>query len=94
MRVSPKGFQSLLCMIVKPIRDDLIAYVRKRGLKNKFDKQLKLFLENPLYPSLNTELLEPKSLHIYSFRIDRQYRAIFIIVENEVEIVDINNHYK
>jgi len=32
---------------------------------------------------------------IYSFRINVKYRAIFIfIAPDEIEIVDINNHYK
>jgi len=34
-------------------------------------------------------------LRIYSFRIDIQYRAIFIINEDgNAEIIDINNHYR
>jgi Txe/YoeB family toxin of Txe-Axe toxin-antitoxin module len=73
----------------------LILYLRKRNLIRKFKKQIKTFSQNPSYPSLKTEILEPKSLKIYSFRIDKKYRAIFVIVKaNEIEIVDINDHYK
>jgi len=35
-----------------------------------------------------------KYLRIYSFRIDKKYRAIFIYTNNEVEIITITNHYK
>jgi len=54
-----------------------------------------LFESNPKHPSLNTERLEPKSLKIYSFRIDRKYRVIFILTTpEEVEIIDINDQYQ
>lgn len=82
-------------MKVKPLRQDLRKYLIKRNLNRKFDKQLQLFKDNPKHPSLNTERLEPKSLKIYSFRIDRKYRVIFILVNSiEAEIVDINDHYQ
>ncbi|MDP3792609.1 MAG: type II toxin-antitoxin system mRNA interferase toxin, RelE/StbE family [bacterium] len=82
-------------MKILPLHKELEFYLKRRGLKNKFLKQRKLFESNPLHPSLNTELLEPKHLKIWSFRIDRQYRAIFIFHKKDiVEIIDINNHYK
>lgn len=82
-------------MHVKPLRLDLVEYLKKHDLIKKFNKQVKLFSTNPQYPSLHTEILEPKSLKIYSFRIDKKYRAIFILVgEAKVEIIDINDHYK
>lgn len=82
-------------MQVKPLRNNLQKYLNIRNLTKKFDKQLELFKDNPKHPSLNTERLEPKSLKIYSFRIERKYRAIFILVSpGEVEIVDINDHYR
>ena len=82
-------------MRIKPLRSDLQKYLNTRNLTKKFKKHLKLFKENPKHPSLNTERLEPKSLRIYSFRINRKYRAIFILAgSNEAEIVDINDHYQ
>lgn len=82
-------------MIVKPLRSDLLTYLQKRTIKKQFDKQIALFVRNPRYPSLNTEILEPKALKIYSFRIDRKYRAIFIFTSpEEIEIIDINDHYQ
>ncbi len=82
-------------MQIKPLRKDLKKYLTTHSLTKKFDKQLKLFQENTKHPSLNTERLEPKSLKIYSFRIDLKYRAIFILIsQDEVEIIDINDHYQ
>ncbi len=95
LTVSFLAFQNLLHMHVKPLRNDLLRYIKKRGLTKKFSKQLTLLTDNPRHPSLNTEILEPKKLRLYSFRVDRKYRAIFILMtHDEAEIVDINDHYQ
>lgn len=95
LRVWSEGWQNPHNMKVKILRQDLQKYLIKRSLTRKFDKQLQLFKDNSKHPSLNTERIEPKSLKIYSFRIDRKYRVIFILVSSiEVEIVDINDHYQ
>lgn len=46
------------------------------------------------HPSLSVEILEPKHLKIYSFRLDKKYRVIFILIKGEVEIITVTNHYK
>ena len=82
-------------MKIIPLRDDLVKFLRKRGLVEKFSKQAKLFEENIFHPSLETEILNPKHLKIWSFRIDKKYRVIFIFFSKDlVEIIDINNHYQ
>ncbi|MDO8576025.1 MAG: plasmid stabilization protein [bacterium] len=82
-------------MKVLPLRADQERFLKRRNLLRKYEKQKKLLEENIFHPSLNFELLEPKHMHIYSFRIDRKYRAVFIFVQSElIEIVDINNHYQ
>lgn len=82
-------------MIILPLHQEIRDYLLKRNLKSKFYKQKHLFERNIFHPSLKTELLEPKYLRFWSFRIDRKYRAIFIFKEKDlVEIIDINNHYK
>jgi len=61
----------------------------------KFEKQRKIFEGNPFHPSLHTELLEPKKMHVWSFRINRKYRALFIFQERDrIEILDVNDHYQ
>lgn len=82
-------------MFVLPIQKRVTLYLRKRGLEGKFEKQKRLLEANPYHPSLNLELLEPKRLRLFSFRVDRKYRAIFIFATPDiVEIIDVNNHYK
>lgn len=82
-------------MQIKPLRSDLNRYLKKHNLIRKFCKQTKLFSDNPRHSSLRTERLEPKKLKIYSFRIDQKYRAIFTFAKpDEVEVVDINDHYQ
>lgn len=52
-------------------------------------------MANAEHPGLHTEALEPKYLKIYSFRVTKKYRAIFIYRGPDVvEIIDINNHYQ
>ena len=81
-------------MQAEPVRLKLIKYLSRRNLREKFDKQISLFISNPKHPSLNVELLEPKELKVYSFRLDKKYRVIFLFKTPEtIEIVDINNHY-
>lgn len=82
-------------MNILPLRADLERYLDRHQLRKKWNKQKRLFEQNWQHPSLNTELMEPKDLQIYSFRLDRKYRAIFVIVEaNIIEVIDINNHYQ
>lgn len=78
-----------------PLHPEFEKYLKKHGLEAKFTKQKKLLEANIFHPSLNIELLEPKQLRIFSFRIDKKYRAIFIYFGLDViEIIDINNHYQ
>lgn len=81
-------------MKIKELNNDLTDYIIKHKLENKYYKAKDLFENNINHPSLNVELLEPKKLKIYSFRIDKKYRAIFIVINGEVEIISITNHYK
>ena len=81
-------------MKIKPLRNDLKKYLKNHQLIKKFDKQRSLFETDPFHRSLNTEVLQPKRLRLYSFRIDQKYRAIFVIIGGDAEIVDINKHYE
>ncbi len=82
-------------MEISPLREDLEKILKKHHLGCKFAKQKKLFENNSRHPSLHTEKLSPKNLNIYSFRLDKKWRAIFIILPNgKAEIVGINPHYR
>jgi Txe/YoeB family toxin of Txe-Axe toxin-antitoxin module len=53
-----------------------------------------LFERDEHHPSLNVEVLEPKHLKIYSFRLDKKYRVIFIVVDGKAEVITVSNHYQ
>ena len=82
-------------MKIVALHSEIKEYLKKRRLEKKFEKQKRLFEKNPFHPSLKTELLEPRKMRIWSFRINRRYRAIFIFIEKDtIEIIDVNDHYK
>lgn len=82
-------------MKILPLHGDIDKYLTKRILRKKFEKQKNLFEMNPFHSGLNTELLEPREMKIWSFRIDRKYRALFIFHDKvTIEVIDVNNHYR
>ncbi len=81
-------------MIIRELNEQQNEYLKTHQLVNKYNKAKKLFEKDVNHPSLNVELLEPKHLKFYSFRLDKKYRVVFIVVDNEAEIVTITNHYK
>jgi Txe/YoeB family toxin of Txe-Axe toxin-antitoxin module len=81
--------------IIVGLRDDIKEYIQRHGISKKWEKAKRLFENNPFHPSLNTELLEPKHRLIYSFRIDKKYRVLFICLpENKVEVIAVTKHYR
>lgn len=82
-------------MRILPVHPEIKKYLSTRNLEKKFEKQISFFKDNPFHPGLKTELLEPRRMKIWSFRIDRKYRALFIFHEKDiVEIIDVNDHYQ
>ena len=81
-------------MQLKQINKKLVKFIQKYDLTRKWEKSKQLFENNHKHPSLNTELLEPHWRGIYSFRIDKKYRALFFITNNNAEVFKITNHYK
>lgn len=81
-------------MDIEPLRSDLRARLVTFGLMKKWEKAVRLFEVNIKHPSLHVELFEPRWRGIYSFRIDRTYRALFFIVDERVEVFQITKHYR
>lgn len=80
---------------ILPVHPALRTYLQKHNLVKKFDKQVAYFAQNPFHPSLHTELLEPRHMRIWSFRLDKRYRALFFFHDTHtIEIIDINDHYQ
>jgi len=81
--------------LITELREDIEQFIQKQGLSKKWEKASKLFENNPSHPSLNTELLEPKHRLIYSFRLDKKHRALFICLPGgKVEIISVTKHYR
>jgi len=66
-------------MEIKIVTPKIRKYITLHGLQSKWSKYVILFANNPKHPSLHTELLEPKEEMIFSFRIDKKCRALFIV---------------
>lgn len=82
-------------MHIHPLRRDILQYLKKHRLEKKWEKVKTLFEENPRHPSLHTEILEPKENLVYSFRLDKKYRALFLVLpDKSIEIISITNHYR
>jgi hypothetical protein len=81
-------------MKLKPLKEEITAYLRQHNLEKKFAKAALLFEDNPLHPSLRVEVLQPPQYRIYSFRIDQKYRALFVQIGGEAEILTITKHYR
>ena len=81
-------------MEIKVVSPRVYFYLDRHRLLSKWYKAVVLFESNIKHPSLNTELMEPKDEMIYSFRVDRKYRALFIIKNNTTLVFRITNHYR
>ncbi len=81
-------------MEVKVVTPKVYIYLDKHKLLSKWYKAVVLFESNFRHPPLHTELLEPKEERIYSFRVDRKYRALFVINKNTALVFRVTNHYK
>ena len=82
-------------MIIRSLRKDIRAYLKNHALRKKWEKATNLFERDMRHPSLHTELLEPHWHGIYSFRLDRRYRALFFIdADGAAEVFKITDHYK
>lgn len=82
-------------MNVLPLHHEIVEYIQKRNIEKKLNKQISIIRENVKHPSLHVELLEPKRLRFFSFRVDRKYRAIFIFQDKEtIEILSVTDHYR
>lgn len=81
---------------ILPIDEGVQKKIDRHNIRKKFEKQLALFIQNPQHPSLHVELLEPKERGIWSFRIDRKYRALFLTnaQTQTVHIITVTTHYQ
>ena len=79
-----------------PLSKRIRLKATKYGIEKKLIKQCLYLSKNSKHSSLYIELLEPKQHGIYSFRIDRKYRALFFFRKDvsAVEIIAVTLHYQ
>ena len=73
----------------------LVKFLKKHpDIQNKYEKTIELLEINPFHPSLRLHKLQGKMNVFSSISIDLNYRIIidFIIVENEIILLDIGSH--
>jgi Txe/YoeB family toxin of Txe-Axe toxin-antitoxin module len=82
-------------MKILPLSKKLEKYLKFHHLTRKYQKQIAVLGKNPRHPSLNLEILEPKNRGIYSFRLDKKYRGLFIYRDDlrAIEIIAATCHY-
>jgi len=63
-----------------------------KNIQQKAQERVKIFRENPFYPSLDTHKLHGKLKEQWSFCVKGQYRIIFIFDDNEAIFLDVGSH--
>lgn len=64
-----------------------------KSIQIKAEEKIQIFKRNIKHPSLNLEKLQPTRKNFWSFRIDKNYRVIFIFLEDKaVELRDARHH--
>ena len=61
--------------------------IQKLRLRKQFEKQLALFLSNPFHPSLDFKPLKGRVKGLYAFRINDQYRARLLKVDEQTYFI-------
>jgi mRNA-degrading endonuclease RelE of RelBE toxin-antitoxin system len=61
--------------------------IQKLGLSKQFKKQKALFLNNPFHPSLDFKPLKGQNKGFYAFRINNQYRARLVKLDEQTYFI-------
>lgn len=61
-------------------------------LAQRIEKQLELFAQNHLHPSLRTHKLAGKLENFWSISIDKRIRMVFTLDERGAYFIDIGTH--
>jgi mRNA-degrading endonuclease RelE of RelBE toxin-antitoxin system len=61
--------------------------IQKLGLSKQFEKQKELFLSNPYHPSLDFKPLKGHNKGFFAFRINDQYRARLLKVNEQTYFI-------
>jgi len=80
-------------MVVKERSPKVIEDIDKRGLLKQYEKAKK-FIELGHYQLVDLKLRKPKSLGIYSFRINDKFRCFCSKINGELVVHTISDHQK
>jgi mRNA-degrading endonuclease RelE of RelBE toxin-antitoxin system len=61
--------------------------IQKLRIRKQFEKQLALFLSNPFHPSLDFKPLKGAVKGLYAFRINDQYRARLVKLDEQTYFI-------
>jgi addiction module RelE/StbE family toxin len=69
-------------------------FKKHQNLKEKYSKTILLLQNNPHHPSLRLHKLQGNLSDYHSVSLDMEYRIIidFIIVDDEIILIDIGSH--
>jgi len=79
----------------KSYQKKLVKFFKKhKNLLKRYEKVIFLLEANPYHPSLRLHKLQGKLKEYYSVSLDMEYRVIidFIIVDEEIILIDIGSH--
>lgn len=72
-------------------KSHIIEYLKLRNLLKQYDKAKKYLLLGNLQQA-DLKLRHPKELEVYSFRVNKQFRAFCVYRENQLIVFRIDNH--
>lgn len=71
--------------------EKILIFLQKRNLVKQY-KKAKLYILAGHLNNVLFKIREPKEKGIYSFRINKQFRAFAVFKNNTLRIIKINNH--
>ena len=72
-------------------KETILPYLESRKLLEQYQKA-KRYLLLGYFAQVNFKLRQPKEKSIYSFRINKQFRALCVYKKGELRVFAIDNH--
>ena len=83
-------------VVIKNSAKKDLKKIKNSHLKENFEEVIQTLKENPFKQTLSFEQLQPKSVGLYSRRINQQHRIVYKVDEiaKRVEIYSTWTHYE
>lgn len=79
---------------IRKLEPNLSKYLLRHNLDRKWIKAKYLLERDLSHPSLHFKKIVLRGTVFYSFRLDKKYRGICILQEDDIEIILFTDHYK